>query len=234
MAAVRRLVVEISQEDIGRIVGGHPLDEIKLLQVVSFLKETPQETAMICRVQFKNPSTRLQDLFKGDRSVRVQLLERSRQGTCVYYVKRTRRVKDVSYRLNAPPGYFSTPYEMRDGKVKLTFLGSQRQLRGILQRLEGAVPCRIVSLGEAKFPLDSPLSRLTDKQVRVLLTAYSLGYYDIPRRATSDELANVLKIRNATLVMHRRRAERKLLADLLGGSKSQSKPGPAQNGWYTS
>jgi predicted DNA binding protein len=42
-----------------------------------------------------------------------------------------------------------------------------------------------------------------------------LGYYDVPRRVSSEELAKRLKIQEPTLVMHRRKAERRLLAALI-------------------
>ena len=48
---------------------------------------------------------------------------------------------------------------------------------------------------------------------------------EIPRRTNSDELARLLKISNASFVMERRRAERRLLAGLLGGEKT----GPGSN-----
>ncbi|MDA4112892.1 MAG: helix-turn-helix domain-containing protein [Thaumarchaeota archaeon] len=72
------------------------------------------------------------------------------------------------------------------------------------------------SITDAKFSQDSPLSRLTEKQRRVLVTAYRLGYYDEPRRISSQELAKRMKVGSSTLINHRRRAERHLLAALVG------------------
>lgn len=69
---------------------------------------------------------------------------------------------------------------------------------------------------DAKFSKDSPLSRLTEKQRKVLVTAYRLGYYDEPRRISSLELAKRLRVNSSTLINHRRRAERHLLAELIG------------------
>jgi len=50
----------------------------------------------------------------------------------------------------------------------------------------------------------------------VILSAFNLGYYDVPRRVDSQELAKRLSIREQSLVMHRRKAERRLLAALVG------------------
>ena len=59
------------------------------------------------------------------------------------------------------------------------------------------------------------MSLLTEKQREVLTAAFQSGYFDIPRKMSSDELAVKLGIRNATFVAHRRKAERRLLAEIL-------------------
>ena len=69
---------------------------------------------------------------------------------------------------------------------------------------------------DAKFLPDSPLSQLTGKQRDVIVAAFRKGYYDVPRRVSSEALTRQLEIREPTLVMHRRKAERRLLSALIG------------------
>ncbi|NLB76916.1 MAG: helix-turn-helix domain-containing protein [Crenarchaeota archaeon] len=76
---------------------------------------------------------------------------------------------------------------------------------------------RVVLLADANFSPISPLSQLTEKQQEVLLTAYKLGYYDIPRKITSDELANKLKLVNSTVVEHLRKGEQRILKQIIDG-----------------
>jgi len=61
----------------------------------------------------------------------------------------------------------------------------------------------------------SPLSQLTEKKREVLLAAYKLGYYDIPRKITSQELAERLCLVDSTVVEHLRKAEQRLMTRLL-------------------
>ena len=49
----------------------------------------------------------------------------------------------------------------------------------------------------------------------MLLTAYALGYYDVPRRISSDDLSGHLKVDKSTLVEHLRKAERKLIGSII-------------------
>jgi predicted DNA binding protein len=210
---MRRLVIEANAQNLSKLIG-HSLDEIKSLRVVSILKETRNEMAMICRV---DPCSKLKDLVKEDKSFRIQLLECNQQGSGLCYIRRKYLKQTGTYKIGTAPGYLSTPFEIRNGTVKATFLGSPKQVKNFLKNLEeSGIPFKTLSLTDAEFSLDSPLDRLTNKQLQVLTAAYNLGYYDIPRRINSDGLAAKLHVRNATVVMHRRRAERRLLGELFG------------------
>jgi predicted DNA binding protein len=89
-------------------------------------------------------------------------------------------------------------------------------VKALLELLEkGKIQHRIVSVTDAKVALHSPLDCLTEKQRNVLVTAFECGYYDLPRKTSSKELAKKLNLKSPTLVEHRRKAERRVLAELL-------------------
>lgn len=96
-------------------------------------------------------------------------------------------------------------------------MGSARQVKSALKSLDKArLHYRVLSLMDARFSPSSPLGRLTAKQRGVLTTAYELGYYDRPRRISSEQLAQKLNLAKSTFVAHRRKAERRMLAEVLG------------------
>lgn len=72
-----------------------------------------------------------------------------------------------------------------------------------------------VTLGTLTEFDDRTDSRVTDRQREVVLEALSRGYYDWPRRLTSEQLADELDISRATLHEHLRKAERTLLSSVL-------------------
>ncbi|MDZ7702198.1 MAG: bacterio-opsin activator domain-containing protein [Halobacteriales archaeon] len=57
---------------------------------------------------------------------------------------------------------------------------------------------------------------LTERQATALRSAFYGGYYDEPRTATGDELAEAMGVSRPTFHQHLRAAERKLMAALLG------------------
>ena len=215
---MRRITVELTATDITKAFGkSHRFnDQIKSLEVLTFLKSTPNEIVEICRVQLNDPATSITDAFTHP-SEEVNVLQQEAADTyvCFYRKRPIRRL--LSIVSSVPGGYLSTPYEVREGRLRITLLGNTRSLRIFLKTLQtvGLHP-KIVLLTEAVFSLNSPLELLTEKQKAVIIDAFKNGYYDFPRRIGSEALAKKLGIREPTLVIHRRKAERKLFAQMLG------------------
>jgi predicted DNA binding protein len=88
-------------------------------------------------------------------------------------------------------------------------------MKEALEFLEKAGNFKVISLMDAKFLPSSPVSRLTEKQREAIILAFNLGYFDTPRKISSEQLANKLGLANSTLAVHLRRAERRLLAEML-------------------
>ena len=176
---------------------------------------------MILRVEFNEPDISIEDIFPDDLA-EVQILEHEKRKedgkeseTNTYFIETFRPRPD----LTAVGGYVSLPYEVRDGKVKITFLGSTKQVGDFIKLFDDAgIRTRILSLTDAKFPPHSPLNRLTEKQRRVFITAHTLGYYDVPRKISLAQLAERLHLAHSTLGVQLRRAERRLLNHIMNES----------------
>ena len=105
------------------------------------------------------------------------------------------------------------PFEVREGKVRVTLVGDDEQVKEFLENRR--VDYKVLSLTDAKFSLNSPISRLTAKQQEAISLAFRLGYFDTPRKTSADELAQMIGLSSSTLAVHLRRAERRLLAEML-------------------
>jgi hypothetical protein len=220
---MRRLVVEFSLEELAKSEEGSSslLLKVKSFEMLHILKMVPGDLAAIVRVEMKDRSGRIEDLFpaRPGAKIETELLQQENETTSVFFITFKSEVPPRSSELD-PFGsmpYFSTPFEFRDGRAKLAFLGSAKQIRNHLEYLERHARGRfkVVSLTDARFAPNSPIARLTEKQRKVLITAYKLGYYDLPRRIGSEELARKLNLVKSTFVAHRRKAERRLLTEML-------------------
>ena len=98
-----------------------------------------------------------------------------------------------------------------------------RSLADDLEESLGAFELRSVSQIERPGePLDSGritevlTTKLSPEQLAVLETAYEMGYFDVPRTASTNEIAEELNVSQSTASERLRVAERNLLALLYG------------------
>jgi hypothetical protein len=214
---MHRMILSFSREDLARVQGEKLSQNIESFLVLHILRQDSKEITMIAKVILKDPS--LTPDFFHEPADHVQLLERNRDGACTYFV-RTKLVSgsrgDILFGGILKRGYVMQPFEIQDGVVKMTFLGTSREIRRLLQRIESeGLRYKILSLEDARFSPNSPISRLTSKQKRVLITAYHTGYYDLPKKISARGLAEKLGMQHSTFSIHRIKAERRLIETVL-------------------
>lgn len=215
---MRRLVIEVEAAEFARLSGDKSIGKVKSLKVIHFIKQEKEELAFIANVEFKNPRTKLEEIFE-ELGSELQVLDRSKNGKYMILFKSKPQNDPQAQAFWAMGGYLLAPLEIRNEKLRFTFMGNTKQVKVILMMLKKAgVKYKTLQTTSADFPSSSPLSHLTEKQRRVLTQAYNLGYYDIPRKIDSGKLAARLNIGSSDLIKHRRKAERRLIGAVLQDS----------------
>jgi DNA-binding CsgD family transcriptional regulator len=98
----------------------------------------------------------------------------------------------------------------RGGNISLA--GSQDAIAGVVEAYRGdGVSPGLERLGDYEGD-PGPMADLTERQREVLETAYDLGFFDVPREATTAEVADAIGVDPSTAAEHLQRAERNLLA----------------------
>lgn len=98
--------------------------------------------------------------------------------------------------------------------LRVTVIGTSAMVRRTMEHLPAGVSCSVERLGgrDADRLL---LAALTDRQCEVIETAFEMGYYEIPRRTTHADIAAALDLSGSTIDEHLRKAERRLMEQLL-------------------
>jgi predicted DNA binding protein len=112
---------------------------------------------------------------------------------------------------------WTTPTKYKDGKGTLACIGNEDELKKILKGMKLFGKVKNVSYHRAVYQEHNILSVLTDKQKEILLAAKKLGYYDYPRKIDTAGLAAKVGISKATVVEHLRKAEGRLMGNILAG-----------------
>jgi len=216
---MRRLILEFDKDEEMYENSRAQLQNVRTLEQLQVLRQDREEIAIICRVELEEPVSNIEEYIKllNDNVFEVKILEKEKTGAYVVFIKvRMEKLGGKGSNKTDTESAFFVSREIREGKVKVTILGSAKQIKNNLEALKKlGRHYRIISLTDAKFSVDSPLNALTEKQRKVLLTAYSMGYYNLPRKISSEQLAKKLSIHKTALVNHRRKAELRILKNIL-------------------
>jgi predicted DNA binding protein len=167
-------------------------------------------------VEFKDSTTKIQELLSGGFLVEAQVLERAKNGSYIVFIRGGPIVSSVVSGIGVQGGYLFPPIGIGDGKIKISFIGNEMQVKEFMEKIDAiGIHYKVVLLADVNFSPISPLSQLTEKQREVLIKAYKLGYYDIPRKITTEELAQKLGLVDSTVVEHLRKAEQRLITQII-------------------
>lgn len=101
--------------------------------------------------------------------------------------------------------------EVSEHGVTMSLVGPQEPIRDMIREyVDAGVNPDLRSLGEYDGS-EGPLADLTGRQREVLEAAYAAGYYEVPRDASTEDVATELGVDPSTVAEHLQRAERNLL-----------------------
>jgi hypothetical protein len=218
---MRRLIIEISEKELLKFgLEIQPFQKIESLEFLHFLRQDSEEFAVVSRVEFKDDTSKVEDLLAGGLLAEAQILEKEKSRTYIVFLKGGPSLSSIINSLGLR-GYLFPPLEIRGEKLRITFLGSECQVSEFIKKITVlGIQHKVVLLTEANFSPDSLLGKLTEKQREVLIAAYKYGYYDLPRRINSEKLGEMLNIGSSTLGEHLRKAERRLLVNILAQTQT--------------
>ena len=102
-----------------------------------------------------------------------------------------------------------------DGWVSISLLGTDDELQTAVQEVPNPVDVEVVRVGGLDSSAPAAWTRLTDRQRTAVAEALELGYYDVPRTASHEDVADALDCAPSTASEHLRKAESRLLREAL-------------------
>ena len=101
------------------------------------------------------------------------------------------------------------------GALRVTAIGKLETFREAMEEMTEDVDLDLLSMGEY-VPGDEGLyAQLTERQREILATAVEEGYYEVPRQASHQDIADHLDIAPATVGEHLRNIESTVLKEIM-------------------
>jgi predicted DNA binding protein len=105
-----------------------------------------------------------------------------------------------------------------EGGVTMSFVGPQEAIRGTVSEYQTAGVSPDLRQLASYDGRGQPLDALTDRQQEVIQTAFDMGYYEVPREVSTEDVAAEVDLDSSTVAEHLQRAERNLLSQHLSSN----------------
>ncbi|MFC6765860.1 helix-turn-helix domain-containing protein [Natrinema soli] len=111
---------------------------------------------------------------------------------------------------------FDTPLEFtRRGGLRVTMIGDVGSFQDAIPDVPDGIRLKLLKTGEYEPDTDRLFSQLTERQQEILQTAVDMGYYNVPRAVTHEDIGNELGCTGGTVGGHLRKIESKILAQII-------------------
>ena len=182
----------------------------------------------VCDITVKDGFT-LKDLSLPDEWTILDVLKESTNVyTCVLKTEYTRSNKKVQTLLKrreyaelrelfTSDIFIDLPFTLSEETVVMSFTADNETIKKFLQYTEVLGEIKSIAFQPATFSEYNILSCLTERQKEVITTAKKSGYYELPRKTTTDDLSKKLGISAATTIEHLRKAENRIISFILAG-----------------
>ncbi len=112
---------------------------------------------------------------------------------------------------------WDTPSIFTKEKMTMSVCGTEKNLKKFLEAIKNIGEIINISFKNAAFNDQTILSCLTKRQREILIAAKKNGYYSYPRKINSRELSKKIGLSKPTVVQHLRKAEGRIILNLLTG-----------------
>lgn len=141
-------------------------------------------------------------------------MERIDERSCYVYVRdmTTDSLQEMLNPISSGGIIVVPPIEYEpDGTVVLSMFGSDEEVQAAIEDISVPIEVTIEAVGSLAGTTAVIEGHLTDRQHEVIQTAVELGYYDIPRSASQEDVAVELECASSTIAEHLRKAEARIL-----------------------
>jgi hypothetical protein len=215
---MRRVSMEFNYQAAWKQIFGSNAEKVEVIEALRCFKCDTQGLALICRIRLKDKSVTVTDLLHKGLITNIETLYTEKDGSVVVFIEGKSCVPPPPKDMKLPKMLMARPPDFLDvDRMKVELVGKEEEISKFIQYTAkwSNNSFKVLGLTSIDTKGESLLSKLTSRQRQILLTGYALGYYDVPRKISSDDLSRHLNVDKSTVVEHLRKAERKLIGSII-------------------
>ena len=194
------------------------LDKIKSIELLELLKIDFQKRIKMAIAAFiMKEGYTIEDIEMPDYVEIFNVLQKKgNRYTCLIKAKYFKSLSSLAKKFNIDI-IWDVPSVFTKDKMIVSVTGSEENLKKILDLFKTLGTVIKTSFVKSIYSEQTILSCLTDKQRDILIAAKKNGYYSYPRKINSKELSEKIGLSKPTVVQHLRKAEIRIVSNLLTG-----------------
>lgn len=226
---MRKVVITMDTTLVSKIVPHDFFEVVELIEGKAILRIDIEKGVKIavCDIKTKNGFT-LEDVnFPDEWTILDVLKENDNVYTCLLKTEYTggikfqqlygKRIYKKVRQLLGLDVIFDLPFLLTEEKLVASFVVNNEIMKAFLKMASLWGGIKNISFQPATFSEYNILSCLTERQKEVITAAKKSGYYDVPRKVSTEELSKELGISTATILEHLRKAEHRIISSILAG-----------------
>jgi predicted DNA binding protein len=216
---MRKLTIEMEPDEMFSDVMKPVFQKIDSYEILEALKISYEEGICVDLIQVTlKPGITINDVKSIDKMEIISVIKsEGNKHTCLAKYFETEEDMDKFQETDLDL-INTTPTIISEEKVTASVIGENENLNKFIEMLKrNGAKILNMNITKAAYHKHNILNVLTEKQRDILITAHKHGYYDYPKRINSQQLADKVDIGKATLVQHLRKAEGRLLGEILTG-----------------
>ncbi len=216
---MRKMIIHLEPNSIAKTMNSDFLNKVKGMELLEMIKLDFERGLKMVLVDLEMKPGLTPDDIKVPRGSKKQITILRQDGDhfiCIISVTIPKAMKIIMSKFNLDVAW-TTPCLYDGKKVVLSVLGDQNNLKKLLKATKFLGKVTDVSYQKGVYQEHNLLSVLTDKQREIIIAAKRGGYYEYPRRTDAGGLAESVGVSKATVIEHLRKAEGRLMANILAG-----------------
>jgi predicted DNA binding protein len=220
---LRKVIIEIEPYETTKLAQRPMFTHIRSYEVLEVLKMDQVKSLFVdlieCHLKEDVSIDELSSI--GNMEILSVISSEGDKHICLVLGHESKDATDVFKELNL---IYTAPSLISEDRVIVSFISSQKDMMRFVELVKAHIG-KVVNMTfkQSTYEKKDLLSILTEKQREIMAAAYRYGYYDIPKRISSEQLSKKMGISKPTLLEHLRKAENRMFTEILSGSPGMSR-----------